>query len=125
MTIDLATLSGAYAALLKADHLALAKIVAHDALVAVPANEGSGVEHLSGLMTSANHRGLRTWSDASADVLTSEYHAVVLDRWLCDSAPVLDQHVTVLFADRRDDGRFGLVSIYGYDNDAVSKFFGA
>lgn len=102
MAIEITAVSDAYVALLREDLAALAEVVADDASIAVPGNDGSGADHLANLMTAANSRGLRTWSDDSADVLASEYHAVVLDRWLADGDGGLDQHMTVLFADRRE-----------------------
>jgi hypothetical protein len=73
------------------------------------------------------HRGeFRTWSTDSADVLVSEFHGVVLDRWVAErGGDELDQHVTVVAADRDQDGRFGILSVYGYDGAAVERFFDA
>ena len=64
------------------------------------------------------HAGeFRAWSEESADVLVSDHHGVVLDRWVCKRGAIeLDQHITVVAADRDEEGRFGILSLYGYDS---------
>jgi hypothetical protein len=124
MAIDPGNIAKAYGALVSNDPGRLSSVVASDAFIAVPANEGAGLDHLRALLDRVHRHRLRTWGDDSADVLVSDHHALVLDRWLAQAGgDELDQHVTVLFADRRDDGKFGLVSIYGYDSAAVERFF--
>ena len=95
-----------------------ASLVTEDAMVAFPGVSGTIEEVIKRLHDGAE---LRTWSDDSADVLTSEWHGVVLDRWLKGD---LDQHVTFLAAAKAEDGRYGLVSLYGFDNDGIARFFG-
>jgi hypothetical protein len=111
-----------YHAFLQGDADGLGGCVTVDAFVAAPSNEGSGSAHLTALATKMRTPSFRTWSTDSFDVLASEYHGVVLDRWV-DDARGLDAHITLLAADLQPDGRFGLVSIYGYDPAPISAFF--
>jgi hypothetical protein len=111
-----------YAAVKHCDVGRVAALVTETAFIAVPGHEGSGGSHLASLVGQLHARGFRTWNEQSADVLASEHHAVVLDRWLSDDRG-LDEHITMLAADPEPDGQFGLVSIYGYDAAKIRAFF--
>lgn len=111
-----------YVALIAGDAGAVSALVRDDTFIAVPGHEGKGSEHLAALATALARDGFRTWNAESYDVLVSEHHGIVLDRWLVESRG-LDEHITLLAADLREDGRFGLISIYGYDGPKIAAFF--
>lgn len=107
------------------DAEAAAGCLREDAFIGVPGHEGSGRDHLSMLLQRLHTGEFRAWSAESADVLVSDHHGIVLDRWICTQGPKeLDQHVTVVAADSDDGGRFGILSVYGYDSGAIGRFFG-
>lgn len=113
-----------YRAIVGNDADGAAACLRDDAFVGVPGHEGIGSGHLAALLQRLHEGGFRTWSADSADVLVSDHHGVVLDRWVGDrGTDELDQHVTVVAADRDDAGRFGILSVYGYDSTAIARFF--
>jgi hypothetical protein len=111
-----------YVALTSGDATAVGALVTDDAFIAVPGHEGKGPAHLGSLASALSRDGFRTWAAESYDVLVSDHHAIVLDRWLVETRG-LDEHITMLLADRQPDGRFGLISIYGYDGPKIGAFF--
>jgi hypothetical protein len=111
-----------YLALIGGDAGAAAPLIADEAFIAVPGHEGSGPEHFASLAAALQRDGFATWNAESYDVLVSEHHGVILDRWL-DKTRGLDEHITMLAADLQTDGRFGIVSVYGYDGTKVGAFF--
>lgn len=110
-----------YVALIEGDESRLRALVTETTFIAVPGHEGKGTDHLASLAGALTRDGFRTWNAESYDVLVSEHHGIVLDRWLVESRG-LDEHITILAADL-EDGRFGLISIYGYDAQRVAAFF--
>jgi hypothetical protein len=114
----------AYQSIVRNDVPSLLETLTEDAFVAIPGHEGSGKAHVESVIGRLHAKALRTWSDQSADVLESTHHSVVLDRWIADSdGDGIDEHVTVLLADKQADGRFGLLSIYGYNEANVRRLF--
>ena len=111
-----------YLALIRGDAAAASQFVTDTAFIAVPGHEGSGPGHFASLAAVLKREGFATWNAESYDVLVSEHHGIVLDRWL-DKTRGLDEHITMLAAGLQPDGRFGLVSIYGYNNPNVASFF--
>jgi hypothetical protein len=111
-----------YLALIRGDTTAAAQLVTDDAFIGVPGHEGSGPEHFAALAAALQRDGFTTWNAESYDVLVSEHHGIVLDRWL-DKSRGLDEHITMLAAGLQADGRFGLISVYGYDGPKIGAFF--
>ena len=123
-TVDVATRF--YRALLEDDQAGLEATVDPDVFVGLAGEERHGLEQLKAFahrLRTVTGGSLRRWSSDSADIVGSEYHGVILDRWLAErDGEKLDQHLAIVVADLKA-GRATAVFIYGYDTVALRQFW--